>query len=107
VDKVGTSEWQGYAYTPVTEAIINFGWAGPFLVFAAISVLLNALIAAGRAYFGLYLVAFSSVPDFSRGEFGGWAYHMFVVFVAYASACWLSGGPLRDRESMTGGGGVS
>ena len=100
VDAVGTSEWQGYAYTPVTEAFVNFGWAGPFIVFAAIGALLNALIAAGRSYFGLYLIVFSSLPDFSRGESGGWAYQLFIVFVAYAFACWLSGGRLRDAPDQ-------
>jgi hypothetical protein len=43
-DAFGTTGMMGYAYTPVTEAVINFGWVGPFLVFSILSLLMVKLV---------------------------------------------------------------
>ncbi|MEO5588796.1 MAG: hypothetical protein ABIS03_04350, partial [Gemmatimonadaceae bacterium] len=37
-DAFGTTGLMGFAYTPVTEAFINFSWVGPFIVFSILSL---------------------------------------------------------------------
>lgn len=77
-DAFGFTSLQGYAYTPVTEAFLNFGWVGPFVVFALLSWLMVKLVRNADAHPGLYFVCFALVVDFNRGDFGG----MFYTFVA-------------------------
>lgn len=79
IDMVGTTRWQGYAYSPVTEAYINFGWAGPFCMMYVFGILANMLLLYGRRNPIVYLTVTASVVDFVRGEFGGWAYQTLVV----------------------------
>lgn len=77
-DAFGYTSLQGYAYTPVTEAFINFGWVGPFVIFALLSWLMVKLVRNADAHPGLYFISFALAVDFNRGDMGG----MFYTFVA-------------------------
>lgn len=73
----------GFAYTPVTEAFLNFSWPGPFLVFSILSILLMRLVRNADRYPGIYFIVFAYTLDFNRGDFGGSFYSLVVVGVAY------------------------
>lgn len=83
----GTVGLMGYAYTPVTEAFINFGWVGPFIVFTVLSLGMIKLVKRADAHPGLYFICFSLVVDFNRGDFGG----LFYSVVCVGAAFWLMG----------------
>lgn len=82
-DAFGTTGLMGFAYTPVTEAFLNFSWVGPFIVFAVLSILMIRLVRNADAHPGLYFVAFALVVDFNRGDWGGTFYALTVVGGAY------------------------
>ncbi|HEX6573625.1 MAG TPA: hypothetical protein VF042_01525 [Gemmatimonadaceae bacterium] len=82
-DAFGSTNLIGFAYTPVTEAFLNFAWVGPFLIFAIISILLVKLVRNADAHPGLYFVLFATVVDFHRGEFGLIFYALCFVGGAY------------------------
>ena len=73
----------GFAYTPVTEAFLNFGWPGPFFIFAILSIVLMKLVRNAERFPGIYFIAFAYTLDFNRGDFGGIFYSLMVVGVAY------------------------
>lgn len=73
----------GFAYTPVTEAFLNFSWPGPFIIFAIISIFLMKLVRNASNYPGLYFIVFAYTLDFNRGDFGGIFYSLVVVGVAF------------------------
>ena len=73
----------GYAYTPVTEAFLNFGWVGPFVIFAILSLLMVKLVRHADAHPGLYFISFAMVVDFNRGDFGGMFYTMVAIGASY------------------------
>jgi hypothetical protein len=83
-DAFGTTELMGYAYTPVTEAYLNFGVFGPFLIFSILSVLLVKLVRNVDSHPGLYFISFALVVDFNRGDTAGTLYQMVVVGAAYS-----------------------
>ncbi|MEO5590697.1 MAG: hypothetical protein ABIS03_14000, partial [Gemmatimonadaceae bacterium] len=83
-DAFGTTGLMGFAYTPVTEAFINFSWVGPFIVFSILSLLMVKLVRNVNVHPGLYFIAFALVVDFNRGDFGGAFYQLTVVGGAYA-----------------------
>jgi oligosaccharide repeat unit polymerase len=83
-DAFGTTNLIGYAYTPVSEAFLNFSWVGPFLVFAVFSLLLVKLVRNAEAHPGFYFICFALAVDFHRGEFSGIFYAMCFVGGAYA-----------------------
>ena len=82
-DAFGSTNLIGFAYTPVTEAFLNFSWVGPFIVFAIISILLVKLVRNAHVHPGLYFVLFATVVDFHRGEFGLIFYALCFVGGAY------------------------
>lgn len=82
-DAFGTTSLMGFAYTPVTEAFLNFSFAGPFIVFAVLSILMVKLVRNADARLGLYFVCFALVVDFNRGDWGGTFYSLCVVGGAY------------------------
>jgi len=84
-DAFGYTALQGYAYTPVTEAFLNFGWVGPFIVFATLSWVMVKLVRNADAHPGLYFISFALVVDFNRGDFGG----MFYTFVAIGATYYM------------------
>jgi oligosaccharide repeat unit polymerase len=83
-DAFGSTGLMGYAYTPVTEAFLNFAWVGPFMVFAIWSILMVKLVRSADAHPGLYFICYALVVDFHRGEFAGTFYALCVVGSAYA-----------------------
>ena len=82
-DAFGTTGLMGFAYTPVTEAFLNFSFVGPFAVFAILSLLLVKLVKDANLRPGLYFIAFALVVDFNRGDWGGTFYALTVVGGAY------------------------
>ena len=83
-DAFGSTNLIGFAYTPVTEAFLNFAWVGPFIVFAIISILMVKLVRNAEQHSGLYFILFALVVDFQRGEFSGIFYAFTFVGGAYA-----------------------
>ncbi|HVF40954.1 MAG TPA: hypothetical protein VM939_13725 [Gemmatimonadaceae bacterium] len=101
-DAFGTTQTIGFAYTPVTEAFINFGWVGPFLVLCLLSLLMIWLVRNVDSYTGLYFIAFALVLDFNRGEFGGTFYSLVCVGAGYAMMQFVSKlrwGPARGSTT--------
>jgi hypothetical protein len=82
-DAFGSTGLIGFAYTPVTEAFLNFSWVGPFIVFSLISMALVKLVKNADTQPGLYFVLFAMVVDFHRGEFGLIFYALCFVGGAY------------------------
>ncbi|HEX2721348.1 MAG TPA: hypothetical protein VHM24_00420, partial [Gemmatimonadaceae bacterium] len=89
-DAFGTTGLMGFAYTPVTEAFLNFSWVGPFIVFAVVSILMVKLVRNADAHPGLYFLSFAFVVDFNRGDFGGTFYALVVAGGAYAIMLFVS-----------------
>ena len=83
-DAFGSTGLIGFAYTPVTEAFLNFSWVGPFIVFAILSILMVKLVRNAERHSGLYFILFALVVDFQRGEFSGTFYAFCFVGGAYA-----------------------
>ena len=82
-DAFGYTALMGYAYTPVTEAFLNFGWVGPFVVFAIVSWVMVKLVKNADAHPGIYFMSFALVVDFNRGDFGGIFYTMVAIGLTY------------------------
>lgn len=89
-DAFGTTALMGYAYTPVTEAYINFGAVGPFLIFVILSLLMVKLIRNADLHPGLYFISFALVVDFNRGDTAGTLYQLVVVGAAYSFMLYAS-----------------
>jgi hypothetical protein len=108
-DAYGTTAMMGYAYTPVTEAFINFGWVGPFAFFAMMSLLMVKLVRRADIYPSFYLVCFAYVVDFNRGAFGETAYSLVFVTLGFVAMRLVSrlrlvaGGPQANRSPRFGG----
>ncbi|HZI99495.1 MAG TPA: O-antigen polymerase [Gemmatimonadaceae bacterium] len=83
-DAFGTTGLIGFAYTPVTEAFLNFSWVGPFLVFSIFSLMLVKLVKNAHVHPGLYFILFALVVDFHRGEFAFIFYSLCFIGGAYA-----------------------
>jgi oligosaccharide repeat unit polymerase len=98
IDLVGTTNFQGFAYSPVTEAFINFGWVGPAVVFALVSFLFSKLIRVSANHPGLYLVVLSCLVDYGRGESGTILYQLLFVCGAFYALSWLC--LVRDKVSV-------
>jgi hypothetical protein len=84
-DAFGTTGQMGYAYTPVTEAVLNFGWVGPFVVFSILSILTVKLVKQADLRPGFYFICFAFVVDFNRGDVGG----LFYSLVFAGGAFWF------------------
>jgi len=82
-DALGTTMAQGFAYTPVTEAFLNFSWVGPFIVFAFWSLLLVKIVRNVDSHPAIYLVAYAMVVDFHRGDAAGNFYAAVCIGGAY------------------------
>ncbi len=83
-DAFGSVQLMGYAYTPVTEAYINFGVVGPFLVFSIVSLLMVKLVRGVDRHPGLYFITYALVVDFNRGDTAGTLYQLVMVGAAYS-----------------------
>jgi len=103
-DAFGTIQLMGFAYTPVTEAFLNFGFVGPFVIFSIVSLLLVKLVRSVDEHPGLYFIAFAIVVDFNRGDFAGTLYEMTMVGTAYVLmlfASRLRWAPPRVKQLFT------
>ncbi len=89
-DAFGTTALMGFAYTPVTEAFLNFSWVGPFLVFSILSILMVKLIKSADTHPGFYFICFAFIVDYNRGDFGGAFYSIVVAGGAYAIMSFVS-----------------
>ncbi|MDQ3244249.1 MAG: hypothetical protein M3Q09_11010 [Gemmatimonadota bacterium] len=83
LDAFGSTQTIGFAYTPVTEAFINFSWVGPFIVLSILSVGSIWLIRNVNAHPGFYFIVFAMMLDFNRGEFSGSFYAVVCVSAGY------------------------
>jgi hypothetical protein len=83
-DKFGDAIVPGYAYTPITEAYINFSFVGPFIVLSLVSLATVFLVRHARERPLLYFLCFSLVLDFNRGESAGILYSLVVIGCAFA-----------------------
>jgi len=77
--------WSGYAYTPVTEAYLNFGLFGPFIIYVIIGLILNSFVEDvcknGITY--KYLVAYSVIFNFCRGDVASTIYMLLFLWLTY------------------------
>jgi len=75
----------GYAYTPVTEAYLNFGFLGPFIVFLLLSLFLDKVVREVNYYGGSYkyLMIYALSFNINRGEFASIIYMSLFLYVAY------------------------
>jgi len=76
---------QGYAYTPVTEAYLNFGILGPLFVFLLFSLAFSQLIRKFNfsSISFVYFLLYSFVFDFCRGTFATVIYQVLVSLLFY------------------------
>ena len=76
---------QGYAYTPVTEAYLNFGVLGPLFVFVLFALFLSQLVRKFNEYSisFVYFLLYSFVFDFCRGTFATVIYQVLVSLLFY------------------------
>lgn len=86
LERFGTLSYQGYAYTPVTEAFRNFGVVGPPLAMAVVSGLLSLLVRYRRRLGIVYFVSLALVFEFNRGEFATTLYAFFAIWLGYSCA---------------------
>lgn len=87
-------DYQGYAYTPVSEAYLNFGIIGPFMVFFLLAVFLDYIIRSnsksGKLNF-VYFLFYGLIFDLCRGDFASIFYAVVVMyFFGYRFVYYLS-----------------
>jgi oligosaccharide repeat unit polymerase len=83
-DRFGEAITSGYAYTPVTEAYINFSFVGPFIVISLVSLATVFLVKHARRRPLLYFLCFALALDFNRGSSAAVLYSLVVIGVAFA-----------------------
>lgn len=83
-DQFGDLITTGYAYTPVTEAYINFSFVGPFIVISLVSLATVFLVKHARRRPMFYLLCFALTLDFNRGDSVGVLYPLVVIGVAFS-----------------------
>ena len=82
VEKTFGSDYMGFAYTPISEAFLNFGYMGPFLVMSVLGMFFIIILKKRQngldfKYFLLYCFVF----DFCRGDFSSVFYALFVTYI--------------------------
>lgn len=82
VEKTFGSDYMGFAYTPISEAFLNFGYFGPFLVMFVLGSFFILILKKRKdgldfKYFILYCFVF----DFCRGDFSSVFYALFVSYI--------------------------
>ena len=83
LDIFGTTSVQGYAYTPITEAFVNFSWFGPLIVMCMFGFIMNWLVRNWRRYPSIYFISLAYIVDFNRGEFSTHIYGLIIVWCCY------------------------
>jgi hypothetical protein len=79
------------AYTPVTEAFVNFKWMGPFVVMVLLSFFMSYLIRYIERFSLLYFLCFAFIVDFNRGEFALTVYSLIIVWLGYLFTAFCCG----------------
>ena len=76
-----TGGGQGYAFTPTTEAYLNFGPVGPFIIHFFFGLFLVILVKKVSLNHNLltYIIFYSLVFDFMRGDFSSFTYQLLVM----------------------------
>ena len=76
-----TGGGQGYAYTPTTEAYLNFGYIGPLVIFFFFGIFLINLVKSVSSYGNLitYIIFYSLIFDFMRGDFASFIYQLLIM----------------------------
>ena len=93
-EKTFGKDFQGYAYTPVSEAYLNFGIIGPFIVFFLLAVFLDYIIRSfsksGKLNY-VYFLFYGLIFDLCRGDFASIFYAIVVMyFFGYRFVYYLS-----------------
>ncbi len=71
----------GYAYTPVSEAYLNFGAIGPFVMFFLFSLFFNWIIKKQQQKFKFYyFVLYGLIFDFCRGDVASIVYAFLCIY---------------------------
>lgn len=85
ISKTFGAGWSGWAYTPVTEAYLNFGMIGPFIIYFIIGLILNSLTAEvwRKGITFKYLMAYSILFNFCRGDASGTLYMILFLWLTY------------------------
>lgn len=76
--KYGRNKTIGFAYSPVTESFINFGYIGPLLVFFLLGRFLTFIQGYKNQVYNF--IVFILIIDFCRSEMSGYLY--LVVFIS-------------------------
>lgn len=85
ISKTFGAGWSGWAYTPVTEAYLNFGIVGPFFIYFIIGLFLGGFITEVKKK-GItfkYLMAYSMVFNFCRGDISSTLYMVLFLWLSY------------------------
>jgi oligosaccharide repeat unit polymerase len=83
MDLAGTLDFQGFAYTPMTEAFRNFGYVGFFIVPLLLGIFLELFVWRAKNFFASYAVATALVIDFGRGEAALTMWSALVMILTY------------------------
>ncbi len=89
-DKFGDVIVPGYAYTPITEAFLNFSLVGPVIVLSLISLATVFLVKHARHRPMLYFLCFALALDFNRGDSAGVLYSLIIIGFAFAMMKFVS-----------------
>jgi oligosaccharide repeat unit polymerase len=71
------------AYTPITEAYINFSWIGPIIIFFLLAILFSYSIKKFKTHQIIYILLYVKAFDFNRGEFALVLYEMAFMYLSY------------------------
>lgn len=84
--------FQGFAYTPVSEAYLNFGYLGPFIVFFFVAILFDYILKINSSELSfIYFLSYGLVFDFCRGDFASIFYAILIMyFFGYRFVSYLS-----------------
>lgn len=82
VEKTFGGNYMGFAFTPTTEAFLNFGYVGPFLMFFIFGSFINHLIKRSntKGKWLAYLVFYSLSFEIFRGDFPSLFYQLIIIF---------------------------
>ena len=82
IEKTFGDNYMGFAYTPVSEAYLNFGVIGPFIMMSILAYIFTLIIKKGHNGLGFYyFLLYSFVFDFCRGDFSSIFYALLITYV--------------------------
>jgi hypothetical protein len=102
IDEVGTRGVLGYGYTPLAEAVTNFGPAGPFILGIMFAAFLFYVRRHASRCSLLYLLVFAETVGFHRGELAAVACEIVLLALIVVVPVWITGPshvtPLRVED---------